>query len=161
MFSDHYRKTKIIGLIAVLGILAWYSDAAQQPLTLSECLKNPERYDGVEVPISLEARVMNLTSDRLTVTQMTGPVEITIPPRFNGMVSSYSSLDDVKPGQSLEAITVFRRPGYLELKNLRIAPLRPLKIILSIFPAIIVLVILIISIRWENGRLVVREVSGQ
>jgi len=161
MFSDRYRKTKIIGLIVILGILAWYSDAAQQPLTLSECLNNPELYEGVEVPVSLEARVMDLTPNRLRVSQITGPVEITIPPRFSGMVSSYSSLDDVKPGQSMEAITVFRLPGYLELKKLRIAPLRPLKIILSIFPAIIVLIILIISIRWENGRLVVKEVSRE
>ncbi len=145
-------------MLAILGLLAWYSDTAQQPLTLSECLENPERYEGVEVPIFLEARVMDLTPDRLRISQITGPLEITIPPRFNGMVSSYSSLDDVKPGQSLEAITVFRLPGYLELKNLRIAPLRPLKIIFSIFPAIIVLVILIISIRWEKGRLVVKEV---
>ena len=145
-------------MLLILGLLAWYSDAAQQPLTLLECLENPERYEGVEVPIFLEARVMDLTPDRLRISQITGPLEITIPPRFNGMVSSYSSLDDVKPGQSLEAITVFRLPGYLELKNLRIAPLRPLKIIFSIFPAIIVLVILIISIRWEKGRLVVKEV---
>ena len=100
MFSDRYRKTKIIGLLVILGLLAWYSDAAQQPLTLLECLENPERYEGVEVPIFLEARVMDLTPDRLRISQITGPLEITIPPRFNGMVSSYSSLDDVKPGQS-------------------------------------------------------------
>ncbi len=143
MFSDRYRKTKIFGLIIVLGLLAWYSDAARQTLTLSECLENPELYAGREVPIFLEARVLGITPDCLKVSQITGPIDIVIPPRFSGMVSSFASLEDIKPGQSLEAVTLFRLPGYLELKELRIAPLRPLKIIVSIFPAIIVFIILI------------------
>lgn len=158
MFSDRFRKIKIIGLIIVLGLLAWYSDTVRQPLTLSKCLDNPEHYEGSEVPIYLEARVLGITPDYLRVTQITGSIEIAIPPRFRGMVSSFASLEDIKPGQSLEAVTVFRLPGYLELKELRIAPLRPLKIIVSIFPAIIVLIILITSIRWENRRLVMKEV---
>jgi hypothetical protein len=158
MFSERYRKTKILGLIIVLGLLAWYSDTARQPLTLSECLENPELYAGSEVPIFLEARVLGMTPDCLRVSQITGSIDIRIPPEFKGMASSFSSLEDIKPGQSLEAVTLFRFPGYLELKELRIAPLRPLKIIVSIFPAIIVLIILIVSLRLEKGRLVVKEV---
>jgi len=158
MFSNRYRKIKIVGLITALSLMAWYSNYVQQPLTLYKCLDNPERYEGSEVPIFLEARVLGMTPDCLRVSQITGSINITIPPRFTGMVSSFASLDDIKPGQAMEAITVFRLPGYLELKELRIAPLRPLKIIVSIFPAIIVLIILITSLRWENGRLVIKEV---
>ena len=158
MFSDRYRTIKIIGLIIVLGLLAWYSDAARQQLTLSECLENPEQYEGREVPIFLEARVLGMTPDCLRVSQITGSIDIRIPPGFRSMVSSFSSPEDVRPGQAMEAITLFRLPGYLELKELRIAPLRPLKIIVSIFPAVIVLIILITSLRWKNGRLVVKEV---
>lgn len=157
MFSDRYRTIKIVGLIAILSLMAWYSDAARQPLTFSECLDNPEHYQGREVPIFLEARVLGITPDYLRVSQITGSIDIFIPHRFKGMVSSFDSLEDIKPGQSLEAVTVFRLPGHLELKELRIAPLRPLKIIVSIIPAIIVLVILITSLRWEKGRLVMKE----
>ncbi len=158
MFSDRYRIAKIIGLVTILLLLAWYADSAQQPLTFSECRENPEEYAGREVPIFLEARVLGVTPDCLRVSQITGTIDIIIPAGFKGMVSSFNSLEDIKPGQSLEAITIFRLPGYLELKELRIAPLRPLKIIVSIFPAIIVLIILLASLRWEKGRLVVKEV---
>ncbi|MEA1928150.1 MAG: hypothetical protein U9N73_08070 [Candidatus Auribacterota bacterium] len=158
MFSDRYRKTKIAGLLIVLVLLAWYSDTAHNYLTLSECLKDPALYDGREVPIFLEARVLGVTPDCLRVSQETGTVDIIIPPRFQGMVPSSFTLEDIKPGQSLEAITIFRESGYLELVRLRIAPLRPLKIIVSIFPAIIILILVIMSLRWKKGRLVSKEV---
>lgn len=159
MFSDHYRKIKIIGLIIILGLMAWYSDAGRHTLTLSDCLKDPERYDGSEVPIFMEARIGRITSDHLQVDQITGPVEIFIPAQFKDIIPSSLNLEEIQPGQSMEAITIFRKAGYLELAKLRVAPLRPLKIILSIFPALIVIILLIRSIRYKKGRLVLQQVT--
>ena len=161
MFSNRCRIAKIIGLLTILLLLAWYSDAARQPLTLAECLGDPKRFAGSEVPIFLEARVLGVSPECLRIFQLDGPIDIIIPPRFKGMVPPDLTLEDIAPGQSMEALTVFRLPGYLELKKLRIAPLRPLKIIISIIPALIVLIVLATSLRWERGRLVMKEVPKE
>lgn len=128
-------------------------------MTLDLCLSDPERFDGTEVPIYMEARVIEVDPGCLRVSQPDGPLNLIIPPRFSGLVPPGATMEEIKPGQSLAAVAVFRRPGYLELKRLRVAPLRQVKIIISIFPAVIVLILLIGSIRWEKGRLVMKEVT--
>ena len=157
MFSDRYRKSKIAGLIIILVILAWYSSASRQPLTLDICRKNSDRYDGQRVDVFMEARVITFSDGNLTISQPDGPIDIRVPTGFNGMIPEGESMEEIKPGRSLEAATIFRSPGYLELEKIRIATLRPLKIIISILPALVALIVLVVSLRWENGRLVMKE----
>ncbi len=142
----------------LLILLAWYASASQNILTFSRCLADPEGCNGKEVPIFLEAHVLEITPDLIRISQPDGPLDVVIPPGFDGMVPAGTSLEDVKPGQSLEAVTVFRLPGYLELKAFRSARLRKMKIIISIFPVIVVGILLAVAVRWENGRLVIKEV---
>ncbi|MFH1039490.1 MAG: hypothetical protein V1789_12570 [PVC group bacterium] len=158
MFSDRYRIAKIAGLAILLAALAWYADAAQKVLTYSECLSDPERFDGKEVPIFMEARILETTPGSIRISQPDGPLDLLVPPHFQGMVPAGASLEDVKPGQSLEAVAVFRRPRFLELKAFRSAQLRKFKIFVSIFPVVLVAFFLFRTIRWENGRLIIKEV---
>ncbi len=156
MFSDRYRPVKIAGLILALVFLGWLSNRQTRRLTFAECLRDPERYSGAEVIIYQEPRLIKINEHRLVVSNPEGPIEIRIPPGFAGVVPPGARLTDLKPGDSLEAVTVFRRPGDLELKAIRGSPLRGLKVMVSIVPVIFVGIFLFRSIGREGSFLVVR-----
>lgn len=154
MFSNRYRIIKILGISLLLIFLAWYSNRQNQFLTLADCLRDPARYDGAEVSCFLEPRILEVQESYLLLSQPDGPLKIQIPEEFDGIFPEGTEISDLKPGDSLEAITVFRREGYLELKAIRGAPLRRLKILVSIIPVLIVGFILLRTVRWREGFLV-------
>ena len=155
MFSDRYRGVKIGGIVLLLIFLAWYSDRRNQFPVLADCLREPERFAGREIDITFEPRVIAVDERRILVAQPDGPLEIIIPEDFDGVFPRGEKLADLNPGDSLEAVAVFRLPGYLELKAIRGSPLRRLKVALSIVPTLAVGFILLRTIRREKGFLVV------
>ncbi len=154
MFSNRYRTIKILGISLLLLFLAWYSHRQNHFLSLAECLEDPVKYDGTEVSHFLEPRVIAIGESRLLISQPGGPLEIRIPEGFDGVFPEGAKISDLEPGDSLEAVTVFRRPGYLELTAIRGAPLRKFKIALSIIPVLAVGFILLRTVRWREGFLV-------
>jgi hypothetical protein len=154
MFSNRYRSVKILGILLLLLSLAWYSNRENRFLTFAECMRDPTRYQGAEVYNFLEPRILEVDEKRLIISQPDGPLEIRIPEGFDGVFPEGAEISDLKPGDSLEAVTVFRLPGYLELKAIRGAPLRRLKIVLSIIPVLLVGFILLRTVRWRKGFLV-------
>lgn len=157
MFSDRYRGVKIGGIIFSLLLLAWYSDRQNQFPTLADCLREPERFAEREIDITLEPRVIEVGERHILVSQPDGPLEIRVPEDFDGVYPAGAKLADLNPGDSLEAVTVFRLPGYLELKAIRGSPLRRLKVALSIIPVLAVGFILLRTVRREKGFLVMQS----
>jgi len=154
MFSDRCRVIKIGGILFLLILLAWYSNRRNRYPTFADCLREPGRYAGEEISIYMEPRVIEVTGGHILISQPDGPVEVRIPEGFDGVFPEGAKLSDLEPGDSLEAVAVFRLPGYLELKAVRGAPLRRWKILLSILPVILVGLILLRTIRWRKGFLV-------
>jgi hypothetical protein len=157
MFSDRFRAFKIAGIVLFLVFSVWYSNRRNRYLTFAECLRNPERFAGAEVIIYLEPKIIAVTESYLLVSHPDGPMEVRIPEGFDGVVPEGAKLSDLRPGDSLEAVAVFRPPGYLELKAIRGAPLRRFKIALSIIPALVVAVLLFRSVRREGAFLVMKD----
>jgi hypothetical protein len=157
MFSDRFRAFKIAGIVLLLVFCAWYSNRQNRYLTFAECLLNPERFAGAEVIIYLEPKIIEVTDSYLLVSHPDGPMEIRVPEGFDGVVPEGAKLSDLKPGNSLEAVAVFRLPGYLELKAIRGAPLRRFKIALSIIPALVVAGFLFRTVRRDGAFLVMKD----
>ncbi|MDP8235721.1 MAG: hypothetical protein P9M08_05015 [Candidatus Erginobacter occultus] len=155
MFSNRYRSVKILGILLLFPSLAWYSNRENRFLSFAECMRDPTRYQGAEVSNFLEPRILDVDDRRLLISQPDGPLEIRIPKGFDGVFPEGAEIAELKPGDSLEAVTVFRLPGYLELKAIRGAPLRRLKIVLSILPVLLVGFILLRTVRWRKGFLVI------
>ena len=153
MFSDRHRTVKIIALSFGLFLFCLYSQLACPVLTYQKCLSDPARYDGRMVPVTLMARLLKINPYRITLWQPDGPREISVPAGTTFLKG--------KVGDFCSARTYFNREGYLELRNMekdfRAAPLRKLKIIISIFPALFVLIWLCFSLKVERGRLVLKN----
>ncbi len=157
MFSDRHRILKIVLLAIALAGLIFYARTAKVELTLSQCLTDPGLYDGREVPVGLEAKVVEVRPDRLRISQLGGLIDVKVPPGFDSIVPRGTRLEDLQPGQFVQARTVFHRGGYLELRELRVASLRKIKILVSILPVLLVAVWLARSLRWRKGGLTIIE----
>ncbi len=161
MFSDRHRFIKILGILALLLLLGWYSNRENRFLTFAECREDPERFAGATLDTFPEARVLAVSESSVRISSPDGPLELRIPEGFDGVFPEGAELGDLNPGDSLEAVAVFRLPGYLELKMIRGAPLRRYKILISIVAVGGLGFFLIRSIRWKGGFLEFRpDASG-
>ena len=156
MFSDRYRTTKIIALTVALFLLAFHAHLNRKRSLIPAYRENPPDFIGREIPFHLEPKVVKVAPGRLWLRQLDDQAEIIIPEGFSGVIPDYLTVDDIEPGQYVEAVTVVNRRGDLELKKIRIAYLRRAKIAVSLLPALLVAVILILSVRREKGRLVMK-----
>ncbi len=153
MFSDRHRTIKILGILALLLLLGWYSDRENRFLTFAECLEDPVRFAGETLDTFPEARVLAVTGSYVRISSPDGPMELRIPEDFDRVYPEGAELSDLNPGDSLEVAAVFRLPGYLELKMIRGAPLRRYKILFSIVTVGGLGFFLFRSIRWKGGFL--------
>ena len=149
MFSERYRLLRIILLfVALIGLLV-YACRERGDLTFDRCRAEPVRFDGAEVPLYVDTRLLKIEPDRILVSQPGGEVTVMVPAEKRPVKAH--------PGEYIEALTIFHKEGYLELYEIRTAPLRKLKILVSIPPVLLIAVLLIQSLRWEKGRLVIQE----
>lgn len=157
MFSERYRKTKIVLILIGLLSLGFYADLKQDQPLLDRYLFAPMSFVGRKVPIHLEPKVIKIGPGRIRLRQLEKEVDIFIPEGFTGVIPDYLSVDDIRPGQYVEAVTIVDPEGDLRLQAIRIAYLRPAKIAVSVIPAVIVIILLILSTRWDRGRVVIKE----
>ena len=148
MFSDQHRILKLTLIILTLIGFSLSVQFGKPGLTYRQCLSDPETFDGKEIPIYIDARIIRIEPTRLIISQPEGPVAVRVP-GGTGWIKG-------KPGDYLEALVVFHREGYLELKAIQTAPLRKIKIAVSILPVLVVAALLIRTVRWEKGRLVMK-----
>ena len=153
MFSNRHRAIKILGILALLLSLGWYSDRENRVLTFAECLEDPELFAGETLDTFPEARVLAVSGSHVRISSPDGPLDLRIPEGFDGIYPEGAQLSDLNPGDSLEVAAVFRLPGYLELKLIRGAPLRRYKILFSIVAVGGLGFFLIRSLRWKEGFL--------
>jgi hypothetical protein len=149
VFSDRHRILKIVLIaLAVIG-LSWSVRLweAEGP-DYRQCLAEPDACDGREIPFYIDARIVRVQPDRLIITQPEGPVEIRIPAGMGGIRG--------KPGDYLEALAVFHKESGLELRAIQTAPLRKIKIAVSVLPVLALVFLLWRTIRWKNGRLEIK-----
>jgi len=149
VFSDRHRALKIILIaLAVIGLVLSVRFWADEGPGYQQCLADPDSCDGREIPFFIDARIVRIDPERIVISQPEGPVEIRVP---KGMGEIRG-----KPGDYLEALAVFHKEGGLELKALQLAPLRRIKIAVSIIPVLGVAYLLLKTIRWKNGRLEIK-----
>jgi len=156
VFSDRFRILKISALLLFILASCLAAQLAFHELTLEECLAAPAAYDGRRVPVALGVTLGRIEPQRFWVSG--GPAEfaVEVPGGTAGL--------NLRSGDFFQAVTVFRRSdtgGYLELEEIRPAPLRRLKIVVSVLPVLLVAVLLVRSIRLERGFLVLRGDSGR
>lgn len=149
MFSDRYRVLKIALLslgIAALAFSARFWESAGPDYR--RCLAEPESCDGQLIPFFIDARIIRIEPDRLVISQPEGEVVIRVP----GGTASIGG----KPGDYLEARAIFHREGWLELEAIQVAPLRRLKIAVSLLPVLAVAYLLFKTIGWKDKRLIIK-----
>ena len=157
MFSDRLRKTKIVLIVCILIGLGVYADLGKKEPLMERYLAAPSDFIGERIPIHHEPTVISAHSGRLRLRQLDREAEILIPEGFDNVIPGYLTIDDIRPGQYVEAITRVDRDGGLRLETIRIAYLRRMKIAVSVIPAAVVMIILFLSVRWEKGRVVIKE----
>jgi len=152
MFSDRYLRLKIVLLLVFVAIACLYSQLSFDELTYQECLDNPARYDGALVPISLDVTLGKIEPERFWVHNQGDGFPVEVP--------GGTAPHNLREGDFFQATAIFHQlgnGGYLELDRIRTAPLRRLKIAVSVLPVLLVVVLLARWIRLEKWRLVVRD----
>ena len=148
MFSDRHRTLKMTLIILTLIGFSLSVQFGKPGRTYRQCLADPETFDGKEIPIYIDARIIRIAPTCLIISQPEAPVVVRVPGGTGGIEGS--------PGDFVEAQTIFRKQGYLELKAIRTAPLRKIKIAVSVIPVVAVAALLIRTVRWEKRRLVLK-----
>jgi hypothetical protein len=121
------RLGRIFLYLFVLGGLIWYGVKHHPGVTLSMCLAEPMRYDGAIIDVGNEAVVQSVAETTFTIHYLNRTVQVE------------GSLPESRVGQYIYLKARFVAPDRLEAIAIRIAERRRSKIILSIFPAVIIL----------------------
>ena len=143
--SDRNRWILIFGLLLVLAILVWYGYHFRPKMTLKMCLDDPLRYDGKEIGVWAESKVVELLPDGFLVKEMSYTIRVVGDPQ------------NASPGDYVRMRAVFHKEGYLELKRLYVAKEKRLKIVVSIVPVLLVLFLLFKTYRFDWSRMFFRE----
>ena len=141
----HNRWVRISGLLLILAGLLYYGHRFNPEIKLSMCLKNPTRYDGREIPVGTEARVIKRLADGFILQEM------------NHTIHVKGANQEISPGEYVRIRAIFHKEGYLELKRIYVAKGRRLKIFLSIVPAVLVLSLLFKIYRFDWRRMLFTE----
>ena len=102
-------------------------------------------YDGRTIAIGTEITVQEILQDGFTIKQ------------FGHIIKVKGQAENIAPDDFITLSAVFHKQGWLELKSYHIAKNRRFKIFVSIFPALLVLVIFFKSFRFDFKRFVFTE----
>jgi len=114
-------------------------------MTLQMCLDDPLKYDGMEIGVGTEAKVIQLLPDGFIVREAGRTFRVKGNPQ------------DASLGDFVRMSAVFHKEGYLELKHLQVAKGRYIKIVVSIAPALLVLFLLFRTYRFDLCRMLFKE----
>ena len=141
IFSNNKgRITVIVVLLILLVALMHYGFKHYPSVTLQMCLDNPTRYHGTEIGIGTEATISKLDTDGFFIQQMGNSVKV------------FGEADNVRLGDFVQMRAIFHKAGYLELRQLYIAKKRRQKIVVSIAPTVLVLVLFLKTYKFDLRR---------
>jgi len=122
------RPYQIAAILAAMVGLSLYGRYHNPWLSLEECLKDPERFDGCIVNEFHEPRIQTVHSDGFTLMQKDGPSIRVVGPMTGLKIGEYVGLE-----------AVFHKEGYLEAVKFRTARNRRAKMAFSLIPTVLVL----------------------
>jgi hypothetical protein len=134
------RRIFIFFYFCVLVALVWYGKVFNPAVTLQMCLNNPEKYDGTLIEVGDEARIVDISDAWFTIEQMGKIVRV---------VGSHKEL---RPHEYISLQGIFHREGWIGLTKVYVAVMRRYKILISIVPVIIILILFIRSFRFDGRR---------
>lgn len=156
MFSDRRRGLKILLLGLFLAASCVYAQFSSRELDYEDCLADPEKYAGAEVWVGRDLTIGAVEPGRFRVRGPGEEFSVEVPGGTEGL--------GLRTGDYFQAITVFRPRdggGYLELREIRTAPRRRLKILVSVLPVLLVGLLLVRCLRWKNGFLAWKDAPGE
>jgi len=143
--SGRTRWILIFGLLLSLVALVWYGCRFYPRMTLQMCLDDPLKYDGMEIGVGTEAKVIQLLPDGFIVREVGRTFRVKGNPQ------------DASLGDFVRMSAVFHKEGYFELKHLQVAKGRYIKIVVSIAPALLVLFLLFRTYRFDLRPMLFKE----
>jgi hypothetical protein len=114
-------------------------------MTLQMCLDDPLKYDGMEIGVGTEAKVIQLLPDGFIVREVGRTFRVKGNPQ------------EASLGDFVRMRAVFHKEGYLELTRLQVAKGRYTKIVVSIAPALLVLFLLFRTYKFDWRRTLFKE----
>jgi hypothetical protein len=126
----------IVCLLLMLGLLA-YGKLFNPAVTLEMCLEDPERFDGKLIGVGMEATVVELLSEGFIIREMGKTIKV------------IGTAEDIKPGDYITISAVFHKEGWLDLKASYVATYRRLKMVVSLFPALLIIASFFIKYRFD------------
>jgi hypothetical protein len=125
--AKYLRLGRIFLYLFVLWGLIWFGTEHHPGVTLSMCLAEPMRYDGAVIDVGNEAVVQSVSETTFAIRYLNRTIQVD------------GSLPASRVGQYIYLKARFIASDRLEALAIRIAEQRRSKIILSIFPAVIIL----------------------
>ena len=132
---------RIAGALLILAVLGAWSWRAQPFPTMTELIESPRRYAGRTVYGFIDARTVQRTGDGFIIDQR--GVRLHVLWEGGGEVPLHC-LVDIK-GR-------FEPPDRLRAEAVHFMKKRPLKIAVSIVPALLCLPFAFMSVRWDRAR---------
>ena len=131
-------------LLFFLTVLSYYGKFHHPWLGLKTCRENPTQYDSCLVTSFDEAKIGSINSEGFQLIQKQSP-PIWVIADTVGLVS----------GEYVGLTAVFHREGYLEAVSLHVARKRKSKIWLSVIPALMIGILIILNFRinWRKREI--------
>jgi len=136
-----------IGLFAVLTALVTYGYLHNPVGQLSKCLADPLRYDGQQIFVDIEAKVVELLPNGFIIKEL------------GQMIRVSGNTQTASPGDFVRLRAIFHKERYLEIIELHVAKRRRAKIFISIVPVFLILWLLFRTFRIDWPYLLFREKS--
>jgi hypothetical protein len=131
----------LVGLCLVLALLSGYGALHHPWLSYSECISEPGRYDGRLVEEFHEPLIGAIRKDGFELLQR-GEAPVFVSADTTGLVS----------GEFVSLKAVFHKDGPMAATVAVVASRRKEKMILSLFPAVLILALFFINFRFNPKR---------
>ena len=140
------KRSAMISLlfISLVG-LSIYGERFNPFVTLRKCVSDPEKYDGSRISVGTEATVANILPNGFVLKQM------------NLKIPVYGQVENIAVNEFVNVVAIFHKDGYLELCDIYVAKKRRAKIITSIIPVIVIMILFFKQYRFDFKRLVIEE----
>ena len=139
------RGLWILLLCLILAGLLVYAYFVNPIVTLPMILDNPEEYDGKVVRLGTEATVYERLPDGFVLSQM------------GRKIRALGNPENADAGDFVQIKAVFHKEGHLDLMRIYVAKRRRLKVIVSIWPALLVLFLVIKTYAFDKKGFYFKE----
>ena len=157
MLSEKYSKVELINnqtparllritlyILVMTGLLI-YGKISYPVITLDMCFNEPARYDGITLSLGAAITVREIFADGFSIHQ------------FGRIVKVKGDASGLAPGDYISIIAVFHKEGWLDLVDSHVARGRRYKILVSLLPAVLVLIFFCTSFTFDRNYYAFRE----